>query len=185
MKKVVSLILLTAVLMTLTCCSHGMSPAENFLLAVRKMDIASMEALMTSDSAAAAARMREYADSLAPERRSVLISLYSKLKYTVSDETETENETKTVFVNLTIPDMAALKSFAEAKMAVSGESAYEIVQSLLDDGAVSGSYMVEKTITVTLKMQNGEWLIPYSESANAELVSSLFLAEMLRFFTLN
>lgn len=184
MKKVVSLILLFAMLATLPCCSSGVSPVENFLLAVRKMDISSMEALMTSDSEAMASRIKEYANSLDSDRRSALISLYSGLKYTISDETETENGKKTVLVNLTIPDMTSIKSFAEAKMAVSGESAYEIVQSMLDSGAVAGSYMTEKTITVTLNLQDGKWLIPYSDTVNAEFVGALSLIEMLRFFAL-
>ena len=93
-------------------------------------------------------------------------------------------EWKTVLVALTIPDMAAVKSFAEAKTAVSGESAYEIVGTMLSDGTVSGSYMTEKKITVTMKLENEKWLIPYSESENGELVTALFLVEMLRFFAL-
>lgn len=184
MKKAVSLILLFAMLVLLTCCSGGATPAEEFLLAVRKMDTAKMETLMTSDSAAMAARIKEYADSLDSERRAVLISLYSKLKYTISEESEAENGKKTILVELTIPDMAAIKSFAEAKMAVSGESAYEIVETMLNDGSVSGSYMTEKKMTVMVKLEDGKWRIPYSESENSELVTALSLAEMLRFFAL-
>ncbi len=184
MKKAVSLILLLSMLVLLPCCSGGTTPVESFLLAVRKMDTVKMEELMTSDSAAMAARIKEYADSLDSEKRAVLISLYSELKYTISEESEAENGTKTVLVALTIPDMAAVKSFAEAKTAVSGESAYEIVGTMLSDGTVSGSYMREKKITVTMKLENEKWLIPYSESENGELVTALFLVEMLRFFAL-
>lgn len=184
MKKAVSLILLIAMLVLMTCCSSGTTPVEAFLLAARKMDTVKMEALMTSDSAAMAARIKEYADSLDSEKRAVLISLYSELKYTISEESEAENGTKTVLVELTIPDMAAVKSFAEAKMAVSGESAYEIVDRMLSDGTVSGSYMREKKLTITMRLQDEEWLIPYSESENGELVTALSLVEMLRFFAL-
>lgn len=184
MKKIVSLILLLSMLVILTCCSGGSTPAENFLLAVEKMDTAKMETLMTSDSAAMAARIKEYADSLDSESRTVLVSLYSKLRYTISKETETETGTKTVLVELTIPDMAAIKAFAEAKMAVSGESAHEIVEMMINDGTVSGSYMTEKKITVLMKLEDGNWRIPYSESENGELVTALFLVEMLRFFAL-
>ena len=44
--------------------------------------------------------------------------------------------------------------------------------------------MTEKKITVTMKLENEKWLIPYSESENGELVTALFLVEMLRFFAL-
>lgn len=67
MKKIVSLILLLSMLVILTCCSGGATPVEDFLLAAGKMDIVKMEALMTSDSAAMAARIKEYADSLDSE----------------------------------------------------------------------------------------------------------------------
>ena len=183
MKKIVSLILLLSMLVILTCCSGGATPVEDFLLAAGKMDIVKMEALMTSDSAAMAARIKEYADSLDSESRTVLVSLYSKLRYTISKETETETGTKTVLVELTIPDMAAVKAFA-AKMAVSGESAHEIVEMMINDGTVSGSYMTEKKITVLMKSEDGNWRIPYSESENGELVTALSLVEMLRFFAL-
>ena len=103
MKKAVSLILLLSMLVLLPCCSGGTTPVESFLLAVRKMDTVKMEELMTSDSAAMAARIKEYADSLDSEKRAVLISLYSELKYTISEESEAENGTKTVLVALTIP----------------------------------------------------------------------------------
>ena len=181
MKKAVSLILLLSMLVLLPCCSGGTTPVESFLLAVRKMDTVKMEELMTSDSAAMAARIKEYADSLDSEKRAVLISLYSELKYTISEESEAENGTKTVLVALTIPDMAAVKSFAEAKTAVSGESAYEIVGTMLSDGTVSGSYMTEKKITVTMKLENEKWLIPYSESENGELVTAIFLSKCCAF----
>lgn len=184
MKKIVSLILLLSMLVILTCCSGGATPVDDFLLAAGKMDIVKMEALMTSDSAAMAARIKEYADSLDSESRTVLVSLYSKLRYTISKETETETGTKTVLVELTIPDMAAVKAFAEAKMAVSGESAHEIVEMMINDGTVSGSYMTEKKITVLMKSEDGNWRIPYSESENGELVTALSLVEMLRFFAL-
>ena len=114
----------------------------------------------------------------------MLVSLYSKLRYTISKETETETGTKTVLVELTIPDMAAVKAFAEAKMAVSGESAHEIVEMMINDGTVSGSYMTEKKITVLMKSEDGNRRIPYSESENGELVTALSLVEMLRFFAL-
>ena len=73
MKKIVSLILLLSMLVILTCCSGGATPVEDFLLAAGKMDIVKMEALMTSDSAAMAARIKEYADSLDSESRTVLV----------------------------------------------------------------------------------------------------------------
>lgn len=184
MKKAVSLILLCAMLVLLTCCSGGTTPVETFLLAVKKMDTVKMEELMTSDSASMAARIKEYADSLDSEKCAVLISLYSELKYAILEESEVENETKTVLVALTIPDIAAVKSFAEAKTAVSGESAYEIVGTMLSDGAVSSSYMTEKKIAVAIKLENEKWLIPYSESENGELIAALSLVEMLRFFAL-
>ena len=59
MKKIVSLILLLSMLVILTCCSGGATPVEDLLLAAGKMDIVKMEALMTSDSAAMAARIKE------------------------------------------------------------------------------------------------------------------------------
>lgn len=184
MKKTVSLVLLIALLAALPGCSGGADPVGDFLLAVRKMDVDAMEALMTSDSAAAASRIREYADSLDSDKRAVLVSLYSELKYTITEGTEERDDTKTVLLSLTVPDLSAIKAFAEARMAVSGESAAEIVESLLEGGVVAGSYMTEKKITVALKKEEGTWRIPFSESENAELVAALSLVEMLRFFSL-
>ena len=69
MKKIVSLILLLSMLVILTCCSGGATPVEDFLLAAGKMDIVKMEALMTSDSAAMAARIKEYAAGMTEEEK--------------------------------------------------------------------------------------------------------------------
>ena len=185
MKKIVSFVLLAAVIFVFVGCSGGMSPVEEALLAVRKVDIAALEKLLTPETRAVTDSMREYDKMLDTERQDVLLSLYALLEYTMGEESALDNGVKTVSVTVRAPDMARIRALAEKRVLASGEAVYEAVDAMLRDGSVAKSYMVERTLAVRLEQRDGAWRIPYSEAANGAPLEMLSLSEMLRFFAQN
>ena len=187
MKKIVSLLLLAALAVTLFGCSEMMTSAENFLIAVKKMDFEAMKKELYPDDRAGSLHLQldNYADSLTSEDMETLKALYSLTQYTMGEESAAEKGVKTVSVTLKYPDVARIKSLADTKIMVSAESASKTVSDMIADGSIAKSYMTEKTISVKMVEKDGVWLLPYTESDNAALVSALLLSEMLRFFALN
>ena len=185
MKKLLSFILLLSMALLFVCCSGGTSPAEAFLLAARKMEFDTMENLMASETVSLAREMKESYDALTSEEQTVLSSLYSHLQYTMEEESEPKDGVKTVSVHLTMPDISKIIENAEAEILVSGNSADKIIKQMLDSGVIAESCMTERTIHIELKQENDKWLLPYSETANPELLQMLALNDILRFFALN
>ena len=184
MKKVVSLLLALLMLVLFVGCPVRTSSVEDALIAVRKLDLDAFEKLLSADTVANFARVRDYDAALTASKREALRSLYGKLQYTMGEESEPENGTKTVSVTLTLPDMAQVRSIAQAEILASGRTVEEIIADMLANGTVA-SNTTTVTLSVKLTEQDGAWYIPYSDTENAALLQALALSEMFRFFAMN
>jgi hypothetical protein len=162
-----------------------MSPVENALIAVKNMDVEAFCSCMTSDSATMLSRITSAVGGLGDEERDTLKSLYGLIRYTMGEESAEKDGTKTVSVTVKIPDMARIRTLAEKKILVSAEPANAVISEMLTSGEIEGYYMLDMTLEIALKEEDGKWLIPYTTKANADFVDALYLAEMTAFFEQN
>ena len=188
MKKMLSLLMVAVMLVSLFGCVTKSSHAEELLIAAKAIDLDSMSAhaaLPKTSSAVPFAQEKFYAAQLQEEEKSVLISLYAMLQYTIGEESAVEDGIKTVAVTLKAPDFARLKSLVHTELLVSAKSAEQIISGMIENGTLAKNYMTEKKITVKMVEQDGEFYVSCYEKDNAELFDALALLDMLRFFATN
>ncbi len=188
MKRTLAFLLLAAMLLSFVGCGLKSSHAEDFLLGVRTMDFDAMSThvfMPTASSTIPFAEEKHYEAMLNEQKKSVLISLYSMLQYTMGEESEVEDGTKTIAVTLKTPDFARIRSLVQAKLLVSGASASELVSAMVESGEIAKSYMKEKNLKVKMAEKDGEFYVLYNERDNAELLEELSFIETLRFLTMN
>ena len=188
MKKMLSLLMIAVMLVSLFGCVAKSSHAEELLIAAKAVDLDAMSAhavLPKTSSAVPFAQEKFYAAQLHEDEKSVLVSLYAMLQYTMGEESAVEDGMKTVAVTLKAPDFARLKSLMHTELLVSAKSAEQIVSGMIENGLIEKSYMTEKKITVKMVEQDGEFYVSCNEKDNAELFDALALLDMLRFFATN
>ena len=188
MKKLLSLLMIAVMLVSLFGCVAKSSHAEELLIAAKAVDLDAMSAhatLSKTSSAVPFAQEKFYAAQLHEDEKSVLVSLYAMLQYTMGEESAVEDGMKTVAVTLKAPDFARLKSLMHTELLVSAKSAEQIVSGMIENGSIAKNYMTEKKITVKMVEQDGEFYVSCNEKDNAELFDALALLDMLRFFATN
>ncbi len=179
MKKLLSLLLTVCLLLAaLTACSDGMSAAENALISLKDMDMEAFASFMTSDSDAELSRICATYEGLDEAEKATLKRVYGQLRYTMGETSEEANGKKTVSVTVKLPDIAKLRTLANAQI-VFGKTANESVTELLDKGTAE---IREITWEIALAEENGAWLVVYTEKANAAFLADLGLSELIGFF---
>ena len=181
MKKIIALLLAVWMLFSLTGCSEGMTSAENFLLAVKKMDMTAMKNELVPDEKLGSLYLK--LDS-APQEESLsaLRELYALMHYTMGEISENGNGVKTARVTLKVPDVERICSLVKVQAMVNADSAEKIVTDMIADGSVAGTMMLEKTVTVKMTEENGVWKIPYGDKENEAFADALAIGDMISFF---
>ena len=186
LKRLLSLCLVFCLAVSFFACTDGMSPVENALIAVKGMDMAAFSSYMTSDSDMMLSRITDALETGADdEERETLKSLYGLIRYTMGEESAEKNGEKTIAVTVKIPDMARIRTLAEKKILVSAETANAVISEMLVSGEIESYYMLDAVWQITVREEDGKWLIPYNDKVNADFVSGLYLAEMTAFFAKN
>lgn len=180
MKKWCSFVLILGLLVMFVSCAGAETPVEQILLAARDMKIDVIDGLVTEDTKLVTQTMLAYRARLDETETEVLRTLYSRLQYTIGEETESAIGRKTLHIKLTLPDMVKIRSLADAQVATLGISAAEAIRLLISDGTVDRNLVIRE-MDVVLEMESDEWKIPYSGAVNADLIEALYLADMLRF----
>ncbi|MBR5187872.1 MAG: hypothetical protein IKW18_05320 [Clostridia bacterium] len=179
MKKIIALLLAVWMLFSLTGCSEGMTSAENFLLAVKKMDFEAMKNELVPDQKLGSLYLKLDSD-VDETALSALKNLYALAQYTIGEISEEGSAEKTVEVTLKIPDMERIREQARAKVMVSAETAEKIVGDMIADGSISKTMIVESTFSVKMVKTEDGWKIPYAE--NKDLAKALSIENMIEFF---
>lgn len=182
MKKTIALILIVAIGCSLTGCFQQMTPVENFLLAIKKMDLAAMRAEMVPDETAGSAYRKLGNADLNEESLQALGELYSLVQYKMG-EVSSDGDVKTVSVTLKVPDMERIRSLAMTQILVSGDTAATVIGGMLADGSVSQNMMKEYTLSVKMTETDGVFKIPYGDKENAAFAKALAIAEMIDFLS--
>ena len=188
MKRVLSFLLAAMMIFSHVGGEKESSHEEELLIAARRVDIDAMSAhaaLPEASSAVPFAQEKHYASEIGEEKKSVLVSLYSMLQYTMGEESEVENGTKTVSISLKLPDFSRIKALVHTELVVSGKSATQIISDMVENGSIAKNYMIEKDISVKLIERDGEFFVSCNERDNASLFEALALLDMLRFFAAN
>ena len=185
LKRLLSLCLVLCLTVSLFACADGMSPVENALIAVKSMDMKTFSSCMTSDSEMMLSRIADALASETDEERETMKSLYGLIRYTMGEESAEKNGEKTIAVTVKIPDMARIRTLAEKKILVSAETANAVISEMLTSGEIEGYYMLDMTWQITVREEDGKWLIPYNDKVNADFVNALYLVEMTAFFAKN
>lgn len=181
MKKMIALILTVAIGCLLFGCLPKMTATENFLLAIRKMDMNAMCAEMVVDESSGSLYRKLKHTELKADAASVLTELYGLMQYTIGTVSDGENGSKTVALTLKLPDMQRIRSLAEAQVLVSGDSASSVVGDMIADGSVSKNMMKEYSLSVKMTQTDGTWKISCGDKENADFVKALSLGEMIDF----
>ena len=179
MKKIIALLLAVWMLFSLTGCSEGMTSAENFLLAVKKMDFEAMKNELVPDQKLGSLYLKLDSD-VDETALSALQNLYALAQYTIGEISEEGSAEKTVEVTLKLPDMERIREQARAKVMVSAETAEKIVGDMIADGSISKTMIVESTFSVKMVKTEDGWKIPYAE--NKDLAKALSIENMIEFF---
>ena len=181
MKKMLALVLVLCMCSALFGCASAMTPAEKFLMAVRKADFSAMKAELVSDEKVGSFYLKlQNMSALNEEATAALVDLYSLMEYTIEETSSEKDGVKTAAVKIKIPDMARILSLAEAQMFVSAASPAAIIGEMISNGSVQKT-MKELSFTVKMTQTDGAWKIPYGDKENAELVKALALAELIDF----
>ena len=181
MKKLMAFVLIVALCAALSGCMAKMTPAESFLLAIRKMDLAAMRAELTPDEKVGSLYMKLQNADLNEETQAALRKLYSLVQYTVGDISSVGKGVQTVSLTLRVPDTERIRSLIAAQVLVLGESPASILENMLSDGSVSQNMMKEYSVSVKMTEEDGGWKIPYGDKENADFVKALSVAEMIDF----
>lgn len=182
MKKTIAFVLIVAISCSLFGCMAKMTPVENFLLATKEMDIASMRAeIVPDETVGSLARKLENAD-IDEESLQALKAIYALVQYTVG-EISTEGNVKKVAVTLKAPDMERIRVLTSTQILVSGDTASAVIGEMVEDGSVSKSMMKEYSVSVKMIQTDGVWLIPCGDKENADFVNALAIAEMIEFLS--
>ena len=183
LKRLISVCLILCFVVSFSACSNQMNPAENALIAIKNMDMDAFFSCMTADSETALSRIRGMYDTdISTDERETLRSLYGLIRYTMGEEIEGADRTKTVSVSVKLPDMARVKTLAEKKILVSASTANDAVSEMLASGEIEKNYMLEAVWTIKLNEEDGAWRIDYADKANEAFVADLYLSEMFAFF---
>ncbi len=186
MKRILSVCLFLCLIVSFSACSSQMNPAENAIIAVKNMDMDAFSSCMTSDSEAAVTRIVGiFETDIDADERETMKTLYGLIRYTMGEESDAVNGEKTVRMDVKIPDMARVRTLAEKKILVSAETANAVVSEMFASGEIASHYMLEISWQITLREEDGEWRIAYSDKANEAFVNDLYLLEMLTFFAQN
>ena len=180
MKKTIALVLIVAISCSLFGCMAKMTPVENFLLATKKMDIASMRAEIVPDETVRSLDSRLANADLDEDSLQTLKALYALVQYTIG-ETSTEGNVKKVAVTLKAPDTERIRFLTTTQVLVSGETASALIEEMINDGSISKNMMKEYSVSVKMIQADGVWLIPCGDKENADFVSALAIADMIEF----
>ena len=181
MKKVLAFFLAACMLVLFVGCSGKMTPAEKFLLAVKKMDFTAMKNELIPDEKLGSLYLKL---ETAPQEDTLLVlrNLYALVHYTIGEVSEAENGVKTVRITLKTPDMERICNLARVEAMASADSAEQIVGNMIADGSVSGSMMLENTFSVKMTEADGVWKIPYGDKENEAFANALAIEDMIAFF---
>lgn len=182
MKKIIALVLAVWMIFSLSGCSENMTSAERFLLAVKKMDFASMKNELVADEKLGSLYWKLDSDlALEEESQIALRNLYALVRYTMGEISEENTTEKTVEITLKVPDMKRIREQVKAKVMASSGTAETIVGEMISDGTIEKTMILESTISVKMtKTDDGEWKIPYA--ANKNLAGALAIEDMIDFF---
>ena len=179
MKRILALFLAVCTLVLFAGCAGKMTSAENFLLAVKKMDFEAMKNELVPDQKLGSLYLKLDSD-VDETALSALQNLYALAQYTIGEISEESSAEQTVEVTLKIPDMERIREQARAKVMVSAETAEKIVGDMIADGSISKTMIVESTFSVKMVKTEDGWKIPYAE--NKDLAKALSIENMIEFF---
>ena len=174
MKKIIAMMLAIILSFSLCACSVKMTAAENYLIALKKLDTEGMKVAVDTE---------EFLDILnraSDEEKEVLQKLYALIQYTVGEQTE-ENGAKFIAMTLKVPDMKRLIELVKKQILVSAESAEKVISDMIDDGTVARTLMTEKTVSVKMIAKDGEWVIAVEDSENDAFMDVLALTDTVSF----
>lgn len=175
MKKMVAALLVAVMILSLCSCSAGMTAAEKYLIAVKKLD---MQGLGTVQP------MTEILyRNLDDEEKATLLDLYALLQYTIGEVSE-ENGVKFVSVTLKTPDVKRIFDLVDKQILVSAETAQQVISGMLESGTIAKTMMTEKTFLVKMVETDGQWLVD-SGVANQEFLDTVGLEAVMNSFVLN
>lgn len=178
MKKIVAMLLAAVLAFSLCACSAQMTAAENYLIALKKMDREGMKAALDTEASLG------ILDRTSDEENAVLQKLYASLQYTIGEQTE-EDGARFVSVTLKTVDAQRLIELVKKQILVSADSAEKAVSDMIDSGAVAKTMTIEKTVSVKMIEKDGAWVIAAEDAANAEFMNTVALSEMASFIAGN
>lgn len=182
MKKMIAFVLVVAISCSLFGCIAKMTPVENFLLATKEMDIASMRAELVPDETVGSLYRKLEQANPNEESLQTLRALYALVQYTIGEVSD-EGDAKTVSVTLKAPDMERIRVLTSTQILVSGDTASAVIEEMIADGSVSKSMMKEYSLSVKMIQTDGVWAIPCGDKENADFVSALAIADMIEFLS--
>lgn len=181
MKRIFALFLAVCMLSLFAGCSGKMTAAENFILAVKKMDFTAMKNELVPDEKIGSLYMK--LDSVPQEDTLLTLrNLYALVHYTIVEVSESTGGIKTVRMTLKVPDMERIRNLTRVEAMVSAESAEKIIGDMIADGSIEESMMLENTFSVKMTEENGAWKIPYGDQENEAFTQALAIEDMLDFF---
>ena len=183
MKKIVCLFLAAVLMFAFCSCSSEMTAAEDFLIALKQMNIDAMKQELIPETEAGSLYTK-LDTSLTEAERAVLQKLYGLTQYTVGEVIE-EDGARFVSMTLKTPNAKRIAELADKQILVSAESAENIVSDMIDGGTVAKTLMTEKTVSVKMTEKDGAWLVDYEAAENAAFRETLAISEILNFILAN
>ncbi len=181
MKKWIAFILIVVISCSLFGCLSKTTAVERFLLATKDMGFEAMRAELVPDEKTGSMYTKLQKTDPDEDTLRILTEFYSLMQYTVGEASSDTAGEQTVSVTMKVPDVERILSLAKAQLLVSGDSAAEIIENMLEDGSISKNMMKEYSLSVKMTETDGAWKIPYGDKENADFVKALSLAEMLDF----
>lgn len=179
MKKILCLQLVFIFIFVFCACSAQMTAVENYLIAVKNMDMEGISGSLGGED-----RNLEILDrNLNEEEEEALRKLYALMQYSMGEQTE-ENGARFVDVTLQIPDVQRIFELVDKQILVSAESAEKLVLDMIESGAVEKTMMIEKKISVKMIESDGKWLID-SGDANKDFFDAVGLELVMGSFVLD
>ncbi|MBQ3489023.1 MAG: hypothetical protein IJA86_00350 [Clostridia bacterium] len=181
MKKIIAFVLVLCSICMLAGCSGKMTSAENFLLAVKKMDFSAMKNELVPDDKIGSLYSKLDSD-LGEESLLTLRNLYALTQYTIEEISEESGGEQSVKILLKVPDIEKICDHTRVQAMVSADSAEKIVGDMIANGSVAKTMMVEETFFIKMKKEDGVWKIPYADAENKAFAKALAIENMIDFF---
>lgn len=178
-KSVICLILCACTALVLCSCGTGRVALESAVDALKMSDFDELSECVTDDSMPFVRSLEGLCAEL-DEGREIYDRLMEFVRVSYSGEDEKTDDGEVLSVTLTHVDFAALMSDVAAEISVFGDSAWNVIEGLIDKGEFERTYLSETKHSVKMIYSDGKWILPLDAQENASLKIALDTSDFLR-----